>query len=330
MIITILANYDLNAVEGAIRNCLSGCWDNHEFRFGYMGKSDLVCVLNWPKRPIRVKARAGGFVKVVQEPKMNSRLAGLFVHRHSNAYDLVIGHEEARPSNRFNGLFERSPGFLPNTVLPITSSLSKTETVSVVASRLTALPGHRMRSEVVDNIALARPELSKHIFGKGRTPIESKTQALDSYMFSLAIENSAIEGYVTEKVTDCFLRGTVPIYFGAPDLGTFYPKESFIQLKSLEVSEVVAILDGLSKADYEMRIPALALARNIHLTERQLCCRLVQISEAEAGGFVNRTLGLEWGEILATTFSSLFRLKHSVGEVARRISVRLCLSRKKA
>ena len=49
-------------------------------------------------------------------------------------------------------------------------------------------------------------------------------------MFSVAIENASYESYFTEKVQDCFSTGTIPIYYGAPDIGKFFNPDGIISL----------------------------------------------------------------------------------------------------
>ncbi|CAI7904820.1 unnamed protein product [Closterium sp. NIES-53] len=48
------------------------------------------------------------------------------------------------------------------------------------------------------------------------------------YKFDLAIENTRAPNYVTEKFYSALEAGTVPVYFGAPDIASFAPPESFI------------------------------------------------------------------------------------------------------
>jgi len=49
-------------------------------------------------------------------------------------------------------------------------------------------------------------------------------------MFSVAIENSSYGSYFTEKVQDCFATATIPIYYGAPDIGKFFNPDGIITL----------------------------------------------------------------------------------------------------
>ena len=43
----------------------------------------------------------------------------------------------------------------------------------------------------------------------------SKVAYISQFKFNIAFENSNADGYITEKLTDCFLGNTVPIYYGA-------------------------------------------------------------------------------------------------------------------
>ena len=71
---------------------------------------------------------------------------------------------------------------------------------------------------------------SVDFYGRGFNDIESKEEGLSDYMFSVAIENASYESYFTEKVQDCFSTGTIPIYYGAPDIGKFFNPDGIISL----------------------------------------------------------------------------------------------------
>ena len=67
------------------------------------------------------------------------------------------------------------------------------------------------------------------MFGlNGRVPY--KEMGLNDYCFSVAMENARSPGYFTEKILDCFATGTVPIYYGAPDIGDFFNPDGIIEL----------------------------------------------------------------------------------------------------
>lgn len=60
---------------------------------------------------------------------------------------------------------------------------------------------------------------------------ESKSETLSRYTFALCFENMVLKGWITEKLFDCFFAGTVPIYWGAPDIEKHVPRDSFIDMR---------------------------------------------------------------------------------------------------
>ena len=48
-------------------------------------------------------------------------------------------------------------------------------------------------------------------------------------MFSVAIENS--NQYFSEKLLDCFLTGTIPIYYGTPSVDKWFNMDGMIMLE---------------------------------------------------------------------------------------------------
>jgi hypothetical protein len=62
----------------------------------------------------------------------------------------------------------------------------------------------------------------------------------------LCFENSRFAGYVSEKIFDCFFTRTIPIYFGAPDIDRYVPREAFIDLRNFrDYRELEVFLDNL-------------------------------------------------------------------------------------
>lgn len=64
-------------------------------------------------------------------------------------------------------------------------------------------------------------------------PCDDKHELLSHYKFTIAYENTAYSGYVTEKVIDAMVAGSVPVYMGAPDIVEQLPAEAFIDARAL-------------------------------------------------------------------------------------------------
>lgn len=79
----------------------------------------------------------------------------------------------------------------------------------------------------------------------------TKIALLARYKFTLAFENSKAEGYVTEKFFQPLIAGSVPVYWGAPDVAGFAPDpRSYINAEDFgSVQELAAHLSYLDQND---------------------------------------------------------------------------------
>lgn len=80
-----------------------------------------------------------------------------------------------------------------------------------------------------------------HYFGR----CEDKAQILQEYRVSLCFENTEMLGYITEKMIDCFVSGTIPVYRGAPDVADYIPSDAFISAADGNYEQVCFQLDSL-------------------------------------------------------------------------------------
>lgn len=141
----------------------------------------------------------------------------------------------------------------------------KNKVCSMIASAKNMTSGHRKRIEIASRLknvidvfggAAGTSRIGTGIGPKGDW-WRSKDEALAPYMFSIVIENASYSNYYTEKITDCFALGTVPIYWGSPDIGRDFNSEGIIQwndefnpkilTRELYESKFSAVLDNLER-----------------------------------------------------------------------------------
>ena len=79
-------------------------------------------------------------------------------------------------------------------------------------------------------------------------PLELKSEGTNDYMFQIAIENAKRNNYFADKIYDCFVTGTVPIYWGAPNVGDFFDERGILAFETPE--ELKDILLSLSEEKY--------------------------------------------------------------------------------
>lgn len=122
----------------------------------------------------------------------------------------------------------------------------KTKLVSLISSTKNFGPGHAFRLGWVEKL---RNKVD--LYGRGFNTMVQKEDALKDYMFCVTIENDQYETYWTEKILDCFVSGTVPVYHGAPDVGNYFNMDGIIVLKDdFDPSQ-------LSRDLYESMMPAI-------------------------------------------------------------------------
>jgi hypothetical protein len=90
---------------------------------------------------------------------------------------------------------------------------------------------HSKRKHAIEELNVKQGVLD--IYGKGWTPVleipvGQKIQVMRDYRYSLCFENFKMPGYVTEKIIDSLVAGTIPIYLGAPDIDDFIGTECFV------------------------------------------------------------------------------------------------------
>ena len=139
----------------------------------------------------------------------------------TNAYDVIITHHKKYVDNK--KIFYAPPPFA--TWIEDKKVFSKSKLCSMITSNKVLCQGHLKRIET------AQKFLNKlDVYGIGFNEISSKSIGLNDYCFSIAMENQSTEGYYTEKLLDCFLTGTVPIYHGDPMVSDVYDIRGIIRL----------------------------------------------------------------------------------------------------
>lgn len=121
---------------------------------------------------------------------------------------------------------------------------SKDRLCSMVCSNKNMCDGHAYRLYWANKL-----KNKLDLFGRGIRDFEKKEDVLSDYMFSVTMENSKYNSYWSEKILDCFLCGTIPIYHGAGNIGDFFVEDGIIELNdTFDVSNLSPEL-YLSKED---------------------------------------------------------------------------------
>lgn len=128
----------------------------------------------------------------------------------------------------------------------------KTRMISIIASEKTGAVGHKLRHEIVSRL---RGKID--VWGRGYTPIGSKTHGLYDYRYSIVVESIKLDDYFSEKLIDCLSVGTVPIYWGCQAVAELFSPCGMLFFNDLDTLEQI-VKRVCSKADYERRREAIA------------------------------------------------------------------------
>lgn len=221
---------------------------------------DLILVFNYLKENISVLTHSETkIILIFSEP------GNFFLHPFM--YFGNIKSSKLQNINFKNKNLINNKDSIPYTPFHVSNKLnnlfllnSKKNNISAIYSKKSALKGHRLRLSIIEK--LHNLDLKFDSYGKGHNPILSKSDGLISYRYSICIENDLELNLFTEKIMDCFLCLTVPIYVGCSNIYSFFPKNSIVVLNpNLSNEEIINIFNNLDEDDYKSRLKALKIAK---------------------------------------------------------------------
>lgn len=146
-------------------------------------------------------------------------------------------------------------------------SPKKTKLISVITSDKANTQGHIDRIRFVE-------KLKEHygdkidVFGRGIMSFDDKWDILAPYKYHIAIENSSTDYYWTEKLADCYLAETFPIYYGCKNVEDYFPNGSSEAIDIKDPEGAIKIIDRILEENlYEERLDLLKKCKDIVLDE---------------------------------------------------------------
>jgi hypothetical protein len=243
------------------------------FHYGYPINIDIdtekqvdVYIDQIPPHPVE----EGKICIVVLEESRKGDLFKFFARQeHTNLYThLLTFYEEILVLNPKAQLFH-----FPNTWVRDYRSPNKTFSVSTVVGgkNVPGLEGHTMRHmlwnyrhliEMPKRFYLSGTAKHSHKFVpwknvnyKGELVLGTSKEPLFDSMFHIAIENTSIANYFSEKLLDCFRSWTVPIYYGCTNIGEYFNLEGIICAGNFV--EIIHACNRLKENTYELMSEAI-------------------------------------------------------------------------
>ena len=267
--VRIIKDWDWPDLMRQTPDC-NGIWDNIRFTLDPVEECDYVVMLNNNMNcKSVVKCPEGNIWALMQEPYVkgfsdwmvegHTLFSRVYTHYIPSNDSKYIVSQPALPWH-INKSFDQ----LSQTDIP-----EKSKTLSWIVGNARIIPGHFKRLlflQFIQNESI----LDIDLYGRAVRAIDDKWDGLERYKYSLAIENSCSPDYWTEKIADCFLSWTVPIYYGCTNLEKYFPEESFIRI-DIDKAEIAVerIRSVIKNNEWKRRLPAVKKARDLILNEYQ-------------------------------------------------------------
>ena len=158
--------------------------------------------------------------------------------------------------------------------------VEKTGLMSVVASDKASIPEHRKRFAFINRmIGHFKDRLT--VFGSiNGNYCSDKFSALAPFRYSIAIEAAPFPDYWTEKIADCYLTETMPLYFGCPNIADYFDRDSFVAIDLDDYAgSIRAIEEAIESDAYERNRDKVVEAKHKILDEWQVFPQLVRLLE---------------------------------------------------
>lgn len=114
---------------------------------------------------------------------------------------------------------------------------------------------------------------------------DEKLEIIKNYKFTIAFENEQAKNYVTEKIFQPLLIGSIPIYWGAPNIAEYFNPNCYINIDDYEsfeevLQEIQAIEnDPIKYKSFFIEKPILATSKVANITYEHILSTIDLVRE---------------------------------------------------
>ncbi len=153
-------------------------------------------------------------------------------------------------------------------------NIEKKRKLSVICSSKVFTPDHLLRYKFVSRLKEYFGD-DLDWFGNGVNPVATKWEAIAPYKYHIVLENQSRKDVITEKIYDSYLGLAYPIYWGAPNLGQYFPQTSFDEINVYDFHASVKKIETiLESRTFELRRMELLACKELVLNKYNLFKRI--------------------------------------------------------
>lgn len=187
---------------------------------------------------------------------------------------------------------------------------AKTKLISVITSNKAFTRGHLDRIKFVEKLKTRFGDMID-VFGRGFRSFDDKLDVLRPYKYHVVIENTSEPYYWTEKISDCYLAGTFPIYHGCTNLSDYFNRDAYVPIDIRKPEHAIqTIQEVVDNKRYERSVDALNAMRQRVLGEynmfeyvARLCDQMNPNAPKQMVSIAPCHSGLDWHNMMHYTVS---------------------------
>lgn len=246
-------------------NCAM-CWGDFTFTEENVEECDYLVILDYPKEDFSIQVNKNNIIHLCLEPPNEISKYRQYANKKVKVIynQLDIKKNNILSHGALPWHINKDFDFLNNLKV---ENLSKENKIVWVTSNQRSSKGHNIRMDFLEKIkGLHFIEL----YGRGINPIDDKWEVLNTSKYAIAYENFQNDYYWTEKIIDCYLSFTMPLYFGCDNIEKYFPKNSFIQIDPMDKHIDLFLKEIVVSNKWEENLEAITKARDLILNEYQL------------------------------------------------------------
>lgn len=241
-------------------------WNDIVFTEDNVEACDFLVILDYPKSDFKIKVNPNNILHICLEP--------------ANEISKYRQYANKQVSIIYNQINDRGNFVKSHPVLPWhldkdydffkqlkPEDLNKENKIVWVTSNQRTSIQHNERMNFLEYIS----DLDfVHLYGRGIREVESKWDIMKTSKYAIAYENFKNPYNWTEKISDCFLSYTVPLYFGCERIGQYFSEDAVIQIDPKDKYIKSFLKEVISTDNYNNRLEAISEARKKVLDRYQL------------------------------------------------------------
>lgn len=260
----------------------SGIWKDYRFLInGDEEEYDFCVVFNSLLHNTEiVKCHPDNIIFLTGEPYSIRKYQKKFLNQFAH---IVTCQKEVRHRD-ITYLHQGHPWFVNKSYDELIANkyVEKTKQISIVTSNKQFTKGHRKRYD----FTMALKECfgdQIDLFGRGIRDFDDKWDVLAPYKYSIPIENDVCDDWITEKLYDCYLSHTFPLYYGSPNVNSYFSENSYLKIDINNLDHSKRTIESVlnDPLHYEKHLGHLIQAKEKYLNTYNIFPLIVDLIEAK-------------------------------------------------